>query len=169
MAREGAGVTLGYALMILAAAQLPPAAVIGFGLALGRYDVSRNVLCLLIINVLGLDFLGSTLMLGLRGVRRRYLVLEKEIRHAVVETLMDSAADVHAVVRNGTGAPLPQTLAEVAASEVASRTGYRSRVLVEMIPFQVNSTLEEGDVGPWASHWSCAGVIWAICSRQEVC
>ena len=165
----------------------PPAAVAGMGLALGPYDASGNALSLLIINVLGRDSLGSMLIFGLRGVRRRYPVLENEIRYTVVETLMASTvdlstaatadvlllsaatADVYAVVRNGTGDPLPRTLAEAAASEVASRTGYRSRALVEIILFQVNSTLKEGDFGPWATQWSRAGATRAICSHQEVC
>jgi uncharacterized hydrophobic protein (TIGR00271 family) len=150
----------------IAISLLPPASVIGIGLAIGRSDISRNAFWLLVVNLIGLNFLGSTLMLTLRGVRLRYLVLEKTIRQTVVDTLAanlpacpveiaanvvllgDTAADVHATVHQGADWPLPSSLAQTVTSEIAARTGYRSRVTVEIIPCQAHSTLQGADAVP---------------------
>jgi uncharacterized hydrophobic protein (TIGR00271 family) len=144
---------------------LPPACVIGIGLAFGRPDISRNAFWLLVVNVLGLDFFGSTLMLLLRGVRSRYLVLEKAVRTVVedalaanldasqrktmvsVVLLSDVTADIHATVYSATGSPLPGSLAQTVISQVTAQTGCRSRVTLEQIPCRTYSTLEtEEDV-----------------------
>jgi uncharacterized hydrophobic protein (TIGR00271 family) len=156
----------------IAISLLPPASVIGIGLALARLDISRNACLLLIVNVIGLDFLGSMLMLGLRGVRPSYLVLEKTIRKTVEDTLAansavspaeitanivllsDITADVHATVHNRTNSPLPASLAQTVASEIATKTGYRSKVLVEVIPCQTFSTLQLGDAVLKGTRWS---------------
>jgi uncharacterized hydrophobic protein (TIGR00271 family) len=147
----------------IAISLLPPASVIGIGLALGRLDISRNAFWLLLVNVIGLNFLGSVLMLALRGVRYRYLTLEKTIRNIVEDTLeansncapggitanvvllSDFAADIHAVVRNGGGSPLPPSLARSIASEIGAKTGYRSKIMIEVIPCQAFSTLQPED------------------------
>lgn len=67
----------------IAISLMPPAAVIGIYLAFGRPEISRNALWLLVVNVIGLDFLGSTLRLAIRGVPPHYLALEKTIRRTV--------------------------------------------------------------------------------------
>jgi len=133
----------------IAISLLPPAAVIGIGFALGQLDISTNAFWLLVVNILGLDILGSTLMLVLRGIHRRYLELEKNIRKTIIDTLKrnlteiieveahivllsDSTADVHATVYyTSPDISLPATLAQCVASEIADKTYYRSNVFLE--------------------------------------
>jgi uncharacterized hydrophobic protein (TIGR00271 family) len=148
----------------IAISLMPPAAVIGIGLAFGMPEISRNAFYLVIVNVLGLDFLGSMLMLVLRGVRPHYLTLEKTIRETVkdalahhlatrpvditanVVLLSDITADIHATVRDGGTAPMPASLAQTIVSEVAAETGCRSKVLVDVIPSHTYSTLHPDEV-----------------------
>ena len=143
----------------IAISLIPPASVVGIGLAFGEFIVSRNAFLLLIVNVLGLDIVGSMLMLALRGVRGRYLALETAIRRAVesaiagepgispvastidVTLLSDSAADIHVTVRNSYDSIPSPTLAQAIAAAIRSRTGCLAEVTVEMIPFQKYSTL----------------------------
>jgi uncharacterized hydrophobic protein (TIGR00271 family) len=151
----------------IAISLLPPACVIGIGGALGRLDISRNAFWLLIVNVVGLDLLGSTLMLLLRGVRRRYLLLEKAIRQTARDALTAQAcrsagvranvvllshdvADVRTSVHVQPGSKPPDSLAKTIASEILDKVGYRSRVVVEAIPCQMYSTLgpEQAVVAP---------------------
>jgi uncharacterized membrane protein len=142
----------------IAISLIPPASVVGIGLALGQPIVSQNAFLLLVINVLGLDIVGSMLMLALRGVRGRYLVLEKAIHQAVefavtaepdvsplastidVTLLSDTAADVHVTVRSLDGSAAPSDLAQAIAMAIQQRTGCLSEVTVELIPFQSYST-----------------------------
>lgn len=143
----------------IAISLIPPASVVGIGLAFGRLDISRNALLLLLVNVLGLDVLGSMLMLALRGIRADYLALEKSIRQTVesilvaapeitlagstihVSLLSDSAASISVTARNEVGAVIPASLAQTIAASVQERTNCRSEVTVELIPFQTHSTL----------------------------
>jgi uncharacterized membrane protein len=143
----------------IAISLIPPASVVGIGLALGRPDISHNAFALLMINVLGLDVLGSMLMLALRGVRAQYLVLEKAIRSAAESTLTSmpdvtpvgssinvtllsqNLARIHATVRNYADGAMPPTLAQRMATDILEKTGCRSEVTVEMIPRQTYSTL----------------------------
>jgi uncharacterized hydrophobic protein (TIGR00271 family) len=156
----------------IAISLLPPASVIGIGLAFGRPEISRNAFWLLVVNVIGLDFLGSTLMLAIRGVRPRYLALEKTIRRTVETTiasrltespvevaanvvlLSDETADVHATVHCGTASPLPASLAQAITTEIEAKSGCRSKVLVEMTPCQAYSTLRPEEVVPAGTRWT---------------
>jgi uncharacterized hydrophobic protein (TIGR00271 family) len=156
----------------IAISLLPPAAVIGIGLAFGRPEISRNAFRLLVVNVIGLDFLGSTLMLAIRGVRPRYLALEKTIRRTVETTiasrlteqlveiaanvvlLSEDTADVHATVHCGTASPLPASLAQAIGTEIEARSGCRSKVLVEMTPCQTYSTLSPEETVPAGTRWA---------------
>jgi uncharacterized membrane protein len=143
----------------IAISLIPPAAVIGIGLALGRPDISWKAFLLLLVNVLGLDIFGSMLMLGLHGVRVRYHAMETTIRRTVDSTLgaalgaiplantikvtllSPTAAKVHVTVRHQ-AVETPQTaLAKAICDEVNHRLGFRSEVMVETIPFQAYSTL----------------------------
>jgi uncharacterized hydrophobic protein (TIGR00271 family) len=136
----------------IAISLMPPAAVAGIGLALNRPDVSRSALLLLLVNVIGLDLVGSALMLALRGVRGRYLDLEKRIRQATehalaraggvslvgatVDVTLLGSSEAQVVVRlrsSGDGLSLA-ALARAAADAIAERTGSRSEVTVEVIP-----------------------------------
>lgn len=155
----------------IAISLLPPASVIGIGLAFGRPEISRNAFWLLVVNVIGLDFLGSMLMLALRGVRPGYLETERTIRRTVEEILTtildsppeevtarivllsDTTADVHATVHRKANSPLPDSLAKAITSEIAARTGYQSKVMVEVIPCQVHSTLRQADAVSGKIRW----------------
>lgn len=143
----------------IAISLIPPASVVGIGLAVGRLDISRNAFLLLMVNVLGLDIFGSMLTLFLRGVRVQHLVLEKAIRQTVESTLASlpgttpmgstihvtllshTVINVHVTVRNQAGEMIPTSLAQTIAAEIKDRTGCRSEVTVEMIPCQTYSTL----------------------------
>lgn len=143
----------------IAISLIPPASVMGIGLAFGRLDISRNALLLLLVNVLGLDIFGSMLMLALRGIRADYLALEKAIRRTVESTLVsspeivlagstihvsllsDAAASISVTARNQAGGRVPEHLAQTIAADVQNRTKCRSEVTVEVIPFQTYSTL----------------------------
>lgn len=145
----------------IAISLIPPASVVGIGLAFARPDIARNAFLLLLVNVLGLDIFGSMLTLGLRGVRERYLILEKAIRQAAesvliatpnvtsvgsnidVALLSDTAANVHVTVRNQVRETMtvPESLAQAIAIKIRERTSCRSEVTVEMIPSQTYSTL----------------------------
>ncbi len=138
---------------------MPPAAVVGIGLAFGQLALSGHALLLLVVNVLGLDFVGSMLMLAVRGVRARYLNLEKAIRQTAqsvlfavpavapvgssisVALLSDTAASIHVTVRNQGGETIPDSLAQAIATRVKDRTGCGSEVTVDVIPCQAYSTL----------------------------
>ena len=143
----------------IAISLIPPASVVGIGLAFGRPDISQNAFLLLAVNVLGLDIIGSTLMLALRGVRSKYLLLEKAIRQAVESTLVASegvtlagsavdvtllspmAARVEMRVRNPLGETVPDSLSQDLAAAIENRTACRSEVTVELIPSQTHSAL----------------------------
>ncbi len=142
----------------IAISLIPPAAVVGIGLAFGQPVISRNALLLLMVNVLGLDIFGSMLMMALRGIRGRYLVLEKTIRQVVESTLAaspgvillgsqihvtllsENAVSVHVIVRNQPGDLPPATLAQTIAASIQDRKQCHSEVTVEMIPSQTYST-----------------------------
>lgn len=146
----------------IAISLIPPAAVVGIGLALGRMDVSRNAFLLLIVNVLGLDILGSMLMLFLRGIRVHHLSVEKSIRQTAESTLdalpdimpmnntvnvtllSDTVASVYVTIRNLSSKTAPDRIAQTIATSIKKETGCRSEVTVEVIPCQTYSTLDEG-------------------------
>jgi uncharacterized hydrophobic protein (TIGR00271 family) len=148
----------------IAISLLPPASVIGIGLAFGRPDISRNAFWLLVVNVIGLDFVGSMLMLAVQGVRRRYLASEKRIREVAQEVisgrlalspvaivvhvvlLNDTAADVRTLVFYQAGSTLPAAMAEDVAAAIADEMGYRSQVVLEFIPCQTCCKLRPEDI-----------------------
>jgi len=143
----------------IAISLIPPASVVGIGLAFGRPDISRNAFLLLVVNVLGLDIVGSTLILALRGVRARYLLLEKAIRRAVESTLAatggvtvvgsrvdvtllsPTAASVGVRVRSSLEETVPVSLAKDISARIHESTGCGSEVTVESIPSQTYSAL----------------------------
>lgn len=143
----------------IAISLIPPASVIGIGLAFGHPEISRNAFLLLIVNVLGLDILGSMLILALRGVRRQCLILEKAVRQAVesvltatpgimlganlidVILLSNSAAQVHVTVRETAGTTAQDSLAQTIATEIMDEAGCRSEVTVDIVPSHTYSTL----------------------------
>lgn len=136
----------------IAISLLPPAVVVGIGLALHDPHVASQALLLMFLNVLGLDIIGSGLILLLRGIRRRYLDLEKAIRESVFVTLdivpgfieVGSTVDVtllgarevriNVIVRRRFGGKVPATLAGTIATNLLQQIGCRSDITVEVIP-----------------------------------
>jgi uncharacterized hydrophobic protein (TIGR00271 family) len=136
----------------IAISLVPPAAVIGIGLALGTPQHSRNALYLLLLNVLSLDVFGSSVILALWGVRLKHLDLEKSIRSAVAVTLgvvpgfISVGSTVHVtllgnhealvdvILRCQFGGKVSETLAATIAADIAAKTSCRSDVTVEVIP-----------------------------------
>jgi uncharacterized hydrophobic protein (TIGR00271 family) len=138
----------------IAISLVPPAAVIGIGLALGMPDRSLHAfyLLLLLLNVVSLDLIGSTAVLAMRGVRLKYLQLEKRIRNVVGVTLdvvpgfIAVASSVHVtlhgnrdatidvILRRRVGGQVPESLAATIANDIEHETTVRTDVTVEIIP-----------------------------------
>jgi uncharacterized hydrophobic protein (TIGR00271 family) len=142
----------------IAISLIPPAAVVGIGLAFERLDISYNALLLMAVNVLGLDVFGSMFMLVFRGIRYKYLLMEKKIRRAVESTLLanlsevpnesainvtllgETVATIHVRVQNHQGEKIPETLAQSIATHVHEETCFKSEVTLEITPTQTYST-----------------------------
>jgi len=136
----------------IAISLVPPAAVIGIGLALGQPDHSLHAFALMLVNVVGLDLVGSVAILAIRGVRREHLELERKIREVVASTLdvvpgftaVDSTVDItllaeraariDVIVRRRFGGEVPENLADIIASEVSSKTSCRCDITLEVVP-----------------------------------
>jgi uncharacterized hydrophobic protein (TIGR00271 family) len=143
----------------IAISLIPPAAVVGIGLAFGQLSISYNAFLLMLVNVLGLDLFGSTFMLAFRGIRFKYLQMEKLIRQTVESVLVnttntweeefaisvtllgENVATIHAKLQNQPGETTPDNLAQSIATYVLEQTGFRSEVTLEIIPTQISSTL----------------------------
>jgi len=140
----------------IAISLVPPAAVIGIGLVLGNPEHSLNAFYLLMLNVIGLDLVGSVAILAIRGVRRRHLLTEKALRSSVAQTLdvvpgfvsVGSTVDVtllserdaciDVVVRRQFGGEVPESLARTIAGDLAENAGCRSDVTVEVVPLMTH-------------------------------
>lgn len=143
----------------IAVSLIPPAAVVGIGLAFGRLEICYNALLLMVVNILGLDVFGGMFMLVFRGIRHRYLLMEKKIRRAAESALVDglvempseleinvtllseSVATVHARVQSQQKETVPETLAQSIANYVHEHTRFKCEVTLEIIPTQIYSTL----------------------------
>jgi len=141
----------------IAISLVPPAAVIGIGLVLGTHTHSWNAFYLLLLNVLGLDLVGSLTILAIRGVRRRHLHLEKRIRDAVAQTLdvvpgfisVGSSVDVtllsphkalvEVILRRRFGGRAPENLATTIAASILEKTSCQSDVTMEVVPLLVHT------------------------------
>ncbi|HMR07461.1 MAG TPA: DUF389 domain-containing protein [Polyangiaceae bacterium] len=136
----------------IAISLVPPAAVIGIGFVLGTPEHSLNAFLLLLLNVVGLDLVGSVTILAIRGIRRRHLELEKQIRETTAVTLdvvpgfisvgstvditllSEREAKLGVICRRRFGGEVPETLATTIAEDVERETGCRCDVSVEVIP-----------------------------------
>ncbi len=136
----------------IAISLLPPAAVVGIGLAFGDMEVATHALLLMLLNIVGLDIIGSGLILLIRGIHRRFLEQEKAIRETTARTIecvpgfIDEGSTIHVtllnasealinvIVRRHFGGEVPQTLASTIAGAVQTQTGCRSDITVEVIP-----------------------------------
>ena len=143
----------------IAISLIPPAAVVGIGLAFGQPDIAYKAFLLMLVNVLGLDLFGSLIMLNLRGIRLKYLLLEKRIRQTVESVLVaepnisvtgltinvtllgETLAAIRATIRSQPGETVSDNLAKSIVTTVQEKTGCRSEVTVEIIPTQTWSTL----------------------------
>jgi len=72
----------------IAISLIPPATVVGMGLAFGRFDIFHHSLGLVLVNVWGLN-IGGMIVLHLWGVEPRPLRLEKQIRRIIEKTIND--------------------------------------------------------------------------------
>ncbi len=143
----------------IAISLIPPAVVVGIGLALGRPDIALRSLALLGVNVLGIDVVGSMFVLILRGVRKRWLELEQTVRQ-IIETTVDTispgdveeslasvtllSADLvcaYAVIRNYAGEPVPDGFAQTLAICITDAAGCQAEVLIDEVACQKISTL----------------------------
>ncbi|UCE95720.1 MAG: DUF389 domain-containing protein [Candidatus Bathyarchaeota archaeon] len=70
----------------IAISLIPPASIVGIGLAFSRFDLLLHSLCLLIVNVWGLN-IGSIVVLSLWGVEPTPLKLEQKLRKITEETI----------------------------------------------------------------------------------
>lgn len=136
----------------IAISLLPPAAVIGIAYVLGPPANGVNAFMLLIVNLLGIDVIGSLSILAVRGVRRRHLELEKEIRHVASTTITDvpgfisvgsiidvtllseNEARVNILLRREFRGEVPDHLAQTIASNVLTSTSTKVDVEVEVVP-----------------------------------
>jgi len=73
----------------IAVSLIPPAAVVGIGLAFNRPDIILQSFGLLMINVVCLDLIGSMPVLYLCGVGSKPLQIEKKIRETTKKTIND--------------------------------------------------------------------------------
>ena len=142
----------------IAISLIPPAAVIGIGLALGRVDISWKAFLLLLVNVLGLDILGGMVLLWLYGVRAKFHILETTIRRTVESTVTAILGDISegsvisvtlidpttvkvlATVKHHAAEKHLATLARNIGDEIKNGLGCRSEIMVETIPCQTYST-----------------------------
>ncbi|MBK9061411.1 MAG: DUF389 domain-containing protein [Flavobacteriales bacterium] len=143
----------------IAVSLLPPAAVVGIGLAFGNTDVASHALLLMLLNIIGLDIIGSGLILVIRGIQSPILEQEKAIRTAAARTVervpgfMDEGSTIHVTLLNASealinvivqpiSAVVPQTLATTIGDDVHEQTGFRSDITVEVIPLIAHKGLE---------------------------
>jgi len=77
----------------IAISLIPPASVVGIGLAFSRFDISIHSLSLLMINVISLDIVGSLPVLYLWGIRPKPLQLENKIKE-VTEAVAKKAVEI---------------------------------------------------------------------------
>jgi uncharacterized hydrophobic protein (TIGR00271 family) len=136
----------------IAISLLPPAAVMGIAYVLESPANSVNAFMLLIVNLVGIDVIGSLSILAIRGVRRRYLEAEKSIRDVTSATiagvsgfisvgstidvtlLNKNEARVDVLLRREFGGEVPEHLAQTIASSVLRATSMRIDVAVEVVP-----------------------------------
>jgi uncharacterized hydrophobic protein (TIGR00271 family) len=137
---------------------LPPASVIGIGLALGNLQVTKNAFALLALNVFALDILGSMLIFALRGIRRRHFNLERAIRQIIEKELKCISDTVHdcsvidiallsedsvkvEIDISGHVGEFSKNLARTIVTKIYEEAKCRSQVAVKISPCQVSSSL----------------------------
>jgi uncharacterized hydrophobic protein (TIGR00271 family) len=134
----------------IAVSLIPPAAVVGIGLAFGHVDMAIQSLTLLLINLVCLNIF-SIPVLYFRGVGAKPLHIEKKIRETTEKTAKDAgeegeiftevilrcdeAADVFVRLQtSGSNKDLVPLLARKISLEIKKETGYSNNVKVIVIP-----------------------------------
>ena len=138
----------------IAISLIPPAAVVGIGLAFGRPDMAIQALTLLFINVVCLDVISSMPVLYFRGVRLEPLRIEKKIRDAAEKTVRDVVAEEDEIfteyffsdektdvfVRlqtSGINNDVVPLLARRISEEIKKETGFSNSVKVMIVPVSI--------------------------------
>lgn len=132
----------------IAISLLPAAAVIGIAYVLDTPVDATNAFMLLMVNLVGIDVVGSLSILAIRGVRRQYLDVEKKIRDVTSSTIADvsgfislgsvvdvtllnpNEAEIDVLLRRAFGGDLAETI----ASHVLRATSMRVNVTVQVVP-----------------------------------
>lgn len=136
----------------IAVSLVPPAAVIGIGLALNEPEHSKNAFYLLVLNMVCLNLIGSASILMIRGMRLRHLQLEQRIRKTVEDTIEDvpgfiavgssiditlfdeTSANIDIILRRRFGGKVPESLAARIAEDVRVQTGCKGDIVIEVVP-----------------------------------
>jgi starch phosphorylase len=142
----------------IAISLIPPAAVVGIGLAFGRTDIAIQALTLLFINVVCLDVISSMPVLYFRGVRLEPLRIEKKIRDAAEKTVKDVVAEedeifTEVILRSdekadvfvrlqttGINNDVVPLLARRISEEIKKETGFSNSVKVMITPVSTYSS-----------------------------
>lgn len=142
----------------IAISLIPPAAVVGIGLAFGRPDMAIQALTLLFINVVCLDVISSMPVLYFRGVRLEPLRIEKKIRDAAEKTVRDVVAEedeifTEVILRSdektdvfvrlqtsGINNDVVPLLARRISEEIKKETGFSNSVKVMIVPVSTYSS-----------------------------
>lgn len=134
----------------IAISLIPPASVVGIGLAFGRLDLFHQSLGLLLVNVWGLN-IGGMIVLYLWGVEPKPLKLEKNITKIVEKTIADvvkarkisSGVILHSYEKADVDVGLyalelpkdkDQSLARVVSREIKKETGVSNYVRIVATP-----------------------------------
>jgi uncharacterized hydrophobic protein (TIGR00271 family) len=141
----------------IAVSLIPPAAVVGIGLAFGRADMAIQSFALLLINAVCLDIISSIPVLYFRGVGLEPLRIEKKIRDAAEKTAKDVAEEdgifTEVILRSdektdvfvrlqttGTHNDVVPLLARRISEEIKKETGFSNSVKVTTVPVSTYSS-----------------------------
>jgi hypothetical protein len=137
----------------IAISLIPPACVVGMGLAFGRFDIFHHSLGLLLVNVWGLN-IGGMIVLYFWGIKPKPLQLEKKIRRIIKKTINDvvrtyeissevilhsyKKADVNVGLRAfETPHRVYESLAKTVSKEIEKETGVSNNVKIIATPVNV--------------------------------
>jgi len=142
----------------IAVSLIPPAAVVGIGLAFGRPDIAVQSITLLFINVVCLDVISSMPILYFRGVRLEPLQIEKKIRDTAEKTVKDVVAEedeifTEVILRSdkktdvfvrlqttGINNDVVPLLSRRISEQIKKETGFSNNVKVMIVPVSTYSS-----------------------------
>jgi hypothetical protein len=141
----------------IAISLIPPAAVVGIGLAFDRTDIAAQALALLFINVVCLDLLGSMPILYFRVGGLEPLRFEKKMRDSAEKTVksIDEKAEIStevilrsnkkadvfvSVQATGTHSDVIPLLAKKISEEIKKETEFSNNVKVMFVPVSTYSS-----------------------------